>query len=190
MKLRLTGRGFENYTGQMGIHYFENGISVYDVLKADALRLAGTIGAEWLDGTPANVGDVYTANLKVEAPLDPKASRTDPMAQAVGFANATQVVGHTQNVAELQFKASGLSAESAKAAPPKVTAEKPKPKPKPKPNHPISNEKYTREQLEDIADKSGFVGLREVGNSVGVKAGSINALIDEILAVAGAVGDK
>ena len=45
--------------------------------------------------------------------------------------------------------------------------------------------KYTRAQLEAVVDESGLTGLREIGTQVGVKAGSINDLIDRILEVAG-----
>ncbi|MDV5203722.1 hypothetical protein [Acinetobacter baumannii] len=36
MKLKLTGAGSENYTGQMGVVFFENGLSKYDVMLNDA----------------------------------------------------------------------------------------------------------------------------------------------------------
>lgn len=40
---------------------------------------------------------------------------------------------------------------------------------------------YSREKLEQIADEKGIAGLREIGDSWGVKATSIAKLIDEIL---------
>lgn len=67
MKLRLTAPGWQTYTGQMGVIFFENGLSVADVLPVDAVRVAGVIGAEWEDGTPANVSQIYLDNLKTEA---------------------------------------------------------------------------------------------------------------------------
>lgn len=67
MKLRLTAAGWETYTGQMGVINFENGLSVGEVLAIDAVRVAGVIGAEWEDGTPANVSQIYLDNLKTEA---------------------------------------------------------------------------------------------------------------------------
>ncbi|MEJ8027287.1 hypothetical protein WKH82_17960 [Acinetobacter baumannii] len=180
MKLRLTGSGFQNYTGQMGIHYFENGISVHDVLPVDGMRIAGTIGAEWVDGTPANVGEIYASSLQVEAPTSLQLGRVDPLAQVVGIADATKVIAHTQSVAELQFKATGTEVpESVKAEKVAVIANESDTEAS------TASTKYTREQLEAIVDDKGFAGLREIGAAVGVKAGSINALIEEILAVAG-----
>lgn len=69
MKLRLTATGWETYTGQMGVIFFENGISVGDVLPIDAVRVAGVIGAEWEDGTPANVSQIYLDNMQTEAAI-------------------------------------------------------------------------------------------------------------------------
>jgi hypothetical protein len=59
MKLRLTQAGFEGYTGQMGVVMFENGLSVGDVLPIDAIRISAAIGADWEDGSAANVGEMY-----------------------------------------------------------------------------------------------------------------------------------
>lgn len=41
---------------------------------------------------------------------------------------------------------------------------------------------FTRDELEAIADKSGIAGLRKVGETFGIKARSIEELIEEILA--------
>lgn len=67
MKLRLTQAGFENYSGQMGVLWFENGLSTTDVKTIDAIRISAAIGAEWEDGSAANVGDMYLNNMDVPA---------------------------------------------------------------------------------------------------------------------------
>ena len=41
---------------------------------------------------------------------------------------------------------------------------------------------YTQAELEAIADKDGIAGLREIGDSIGVKSTSIGGLIEAILA--------
>lgn len=69
MKLRLTAPGWKTYTGQMGVIFFEEGLSVSDVLPTDAVRVAGVIGAEWEDGTAANISQTYLDNMKTEAPM-------------------------------------------------------------------------------------------------------------------------
>lgn len=70
MKLRLTAPGFETYTGQMGVINFVDGLSTDDVLPIDAVRVAGIIGAEWEDGAPANVSQIYLDNAHTPAPTD------------------------------------------------------------------------------------------------------------------------
>ncbi len=67
MKLRLTQAGFESYTGQMGVVMFENGLSVGDVLPIDAIRISAAIGADWEDGSAANVGAMYLNNMDAPA---------------------------------------------------------------------------------------------------------------------------
>lgn len=46
--------------------------------------------------------------------------------------------------------------------------------------------KYTREQLEEVADKNGIAGLREIAEPMGIKGRGIAELISEILAAQGA----
>lgn len=179
MKLRLTGKGFENYTGQMGIHYFQNGLSISDVRPVDGMRIAGTIGAKWEDGTTANVGEIYAGHLQTPAPTGLDEVRKDPLAVVVGTSDASQVILQSNFIAQAQFKAEGVDVPTAtqSAAASSVDVANP--------SHPDMDVKYTREQLEAVVDESGLVGLREIGATVGVKAGSINDLIDRILEVAG-----
>ncbi len=68
MKLRLTAKGFEHYSGQMGVIMFEDGLSVGDVLEIDAVRVAGVIGAEWEDGSAANVSQRYLNGMTTTPP--------------------------------------------------------------------------------------------------------------------------
>lgn len=46
---------------------------------------------------------------------------------------------------------------------------------------PEESANYTREELEAIADRAGLRGLREIGESLGVKGKSIPELIEKIL---------
>jgi len=41
--------------------------------------------------------------------------------------------------------------------------------------------KYTREELESIADKQGITGLRVIGDEMGVKARSVPEMIDRLM---------
>lgn len=58
MKLRITQKGFENYTGQMGMILFKDGISVYDVKERDALRLSALFNVTWETGEYVKVTKV------------------------------------------------------------------------------------------------------------------------------------
>ncbi len=55
MKLRLTQPGYETFTAQMGVTFFDNGLSTTDVKPQDAVRIAAQFLCEWEDGTTASV---------------------------------------------------------------------------------------------------------------------------------------
>lgn len=55
MKIRLKQPGFETYSAQMGVHFFEDGLTTTDVKPSDAVRLAAQFLCEWEDGTPVSV---------------------------------------------------------------------------------------------------------------------------------------
>jgi hypothetical protein len=152
MKLRLIAKGWETYTGQMGVINFVNGVSVGDVLELDAVRVAGVIGAEWEDGTAANVGQRYIDNLNTPAPSVKSAPVKEPK----------------------QGKEPAKNGEA-----PKVEA--PKPAVVAIPVEAIKETKYTAEQLAKIADAQGIAGLREIATPLGIKGNSISALMIAIL---------
>ena len=55
MKLKITQKGFENYTGQMGMVLFKDGLSVNDVPERVALRLAALFRCEWESNEPITI---------------------------------------------------------------------------------------------------------------------------------------
>lgn len=55
MKLKITQKGFENYSGQMGMILFKDGISVYDVNERDALRLSANFRCVWDTGASVQI---------------------------------------------------------------------------------------------------------------------------------------
>lgn len=135
-KLRLIGRGFENYTGAIGVVNFVDGLSTTTPHQMDVNRLTCTIGARWDDGSPSGVGERYEAMRNVGAPTD------------------EQVKAAAAKVQEVQKQEVG--------------------------------QRYTAQELAAIADAKGIAGLREVGETLGVKGKSIKELIEGILKVAGA----
>lgn len=151
MKLRITQKGFENYSGQMGMILFENGVSVYDVKERDALRLSSLIQCRW------ESGDVVTIT-KVEVEPSAPVGRVTQMAQTDG---KPERVGGDDSESTRYY--SNL----------KPTVQ------------PVVTKRYTRAELEKIADESGINGLRKIAGPMNIRATSINKLIDDLLAVAG-----
>jgi hypothetical protein len=60
MRLKLLQAGFENYTGQMGVTFFQNGLSVNEVSEQDARRMA-------VDGESMNVAQKLLDSMHTEA---------------------------------------------------------------------------------------------------------------------------
>lgn len=54
LRIKLTQEGYETYTGQMGIIFFENGLSTEPVPFRDAARMAAVMICEFEDGTSCN----------------------------------------------------------------------------------------------------------------------------------------
>lgn len=155
MRIRLTQAGFESYTGQMGIIMFENGMSVTDVLPNHAKRIAAVIGADWEDGSSANVGDHYMQSMHMPAPMpnEQREQGKDQAEQAQILSGASAVVyDSTKDTIAKETKADVLSRI------------------------------YTSDELAAIADDKGIAGLREVAKEFDVKGNSIHSLIDGIMA--------
>lgn len=176
MKLKLTGGGFENYTGQMGVVYFENGLSAYDVTPNDAIRIAGSIGAVWENGAPANVGDLYTQNMNTPAPTIEQQGGLSVLQGVVGILNADDAMRLSESVAGSQLWGSGNAPEPK---PVEATATQ-QPEAAAKLAE-ANGDKYTAESLAEIADQNGIAGLREVAANFGVTGNSIAMLIERIL---------
>lgn len=90
MKLRLTQQHYENFTGQMGITNFVDGLSTEDVLPSVGGRMAAVMQCEWEDGTAANVGQVYLDNMHMEAPIASEAMAADVAAFDASVAEAAK----------------------------------------------------------------------------------------------------
>lgn len=69
MKLRLIESGFETYDGQMGVVFFENGLSVSDVRPNDAIRMSAVMQCEWEDGSSASVSQGILDHANIAAPV-------------------------------------------------------------------------------------------------------------------------
>ena len=69
MKLRLTQPGFQNYNGQMGVVFYEAGLSKGDVSVMDAVRISASMLCEWEDGSKPSVTQSLLDNAKTPAPI-------------------------------------------------------------------------------------------------------------------------
>lgn len=170
MKLKLTASGFDTYTGQMGVLYFKDGLSVNDVLPSDAVRVAGIIGAEWEDGSPANVLERSLQNQHTPAPTDEQQRAMSAVDLSTTVLNADQAIAQAQAVAEMT---TGI---------PTIVEEK---------SEPLvvdlaTGFGHTKESLGALVDEKGIAGLRAVAEGYDVKSNSINGLIEGILAKVGA----
>lgn len=68
MKLRITQKGFENYTGQMGMVNFISGLSTENVEGVHAARIAGGMECRWEDGSAANPAELLIASYNSPVP--------------------------------------------------------------------------------------------------------------------------
>ena len=89
MKLRLTQPGYETYTAQMGVIFFENGLSTADVKPVDAVRIAAQFLCEWEDGTTASVAQSILDHAHATTLTIPQVQNADEaLAQAATDAGA------------------------------------------------------------------------------------------------------
>jgi hypothetical protein len=93
MKLRLTQAGFENFTGQMGVVWFENGLSTTDVLPIDGVRISAAIGAAWEDGSMPNKGEMYLTAADAPAHVGTSGKTFTPQSTAPAAPEAAPAVG-------------------------------------------------------------------------------------------------
>lgn len=69
MRVRLTQSGFKTYTGQMGVVFFENGLSTDDVSTKDAVRMAAVMNCEWEDGSSLSPSQLILDSKHNAAPV-------------------------------------------------------------------------------------------------------------------------
>lgn len=69
MKLKLTQDGFSTYTGQMGVIFFEDGLSTADVSTVDAVRMSAVMQCEWEDGTSPSIAQSLIDNSDTPAEI-------------------------------------------------------------------------------------------------------------------------
>lgn len=153
MKLRLTQAGFATYSGQMGVLWFEDGVSTTDVRPQDARRMAATMLCEWEDGSSPSMSQAILDNANTPAPIF-AADHHDKEAAVTAAA---------------ELKAIAAEAVRDEAYADATRADRP------------MSAGITRDQLAAIADKDGITGLRKIADPLGIKGNSINGLIEALL---------
>ena len=126
-KLKLIGKGWEKFTGHIGVTEFKEGLSVKDEIqihKMDVNRLSCTIGARWDDGAPSSVGEGYEAAKGTPAPTaKEQAERDNATAEAAkgpqhaytaeelgAIADAKGIAGLREIAEPLKIKAGSIKA--------------------------------------------------------------------------------
>lgn len=156
MKIRLKQKGFEHYTGQMGAILFKDGVSVRDVLDIDRRRLAGVM---YVEDETGNQAPITQDASDAVAPVGRDTVVQKATIERVG-GDDSDVPQYTKPVEEKPKKAQVERLET------EITV------------------RYSRDELEAIADAKGIGGLREIAEPLGVKGTSIRKLMDGILAIA------
>lgn len=152
--IKLVEPGFEGYTGRLSRIDFVNGVSVESMPMRDAERLGN--------------------NMKI---VD--AATGDPLSMTRRMAES-----ESKTAAQLGIEVAVLvpivrdDSGEAKAVEPEAKQKAvipPKSEPK------IYD--YTREQLEEIADKTGITGIREFSKQYGINGRSIVEIIESLLTI-------
>ena len=155
MKLKLTGKQFKNFTGQLGSINWVNGVSETDVDPLEANRIASLVGAKFLDGSDASECDKI---ISIKDMASPYRQESRPLT-----VEEIKQLEKERNKRPLDIK---LEKEKAQKQAEKAKEE---------------TKLYTKEELESIADKQGINGLRDIAVQFGVTSNSISSLIYKIL---------
>lgn len=150
-RIRLTQEGFEGYTGQMGILFFENGLSTHPVPFKDATRMSAVMICEFEDGSSCN----------------PAQRLLDTAGQGADSTRQTEDEAFSPEPALPPVVEAPVEIVLAKATNPDQPA--------------YTGVVYSREDLSEIADSKGIAGLREIAAPLGVKSNSITGLIEELV---------
>lgn len=167
-RIRITEKGWQGFTGNMGTAVFEDGVA--DVSELEALRIGSNIEIKRIDDEGEDQEQIspsldITRYKKLSAEVA-EVSAGDEMKLIVPTDGAEAI-----DAAMAEFTSLATNPEEN---PESEEAEETEENPTPK-------TVYTREDLEKIADAQGIKGLREIADPLGLKSTSIVPLIDAIL---------
>lgn len=102
MKLRLLDPGMQHYTAQMGVVFFEDGVSTADVSHKDACRIAAVYRCEYEDGTNPSVSQFLLDSMHTQAVSTNATTVVTEQAPAAPAAPAApKVVYHEAKLAQI-----------------------------------------------------------------------------------------
>lgn len=177
--VRLLGIGRKDMTGMLGQHEFKDGVSVKDLPEKEARRLRCILECVSVTGEELHPVTLQTAARKNSKGLASPATVISSEPTVITSNDApTAALGTPASLSNVDLTSQD---EGSNDAP---TAQAAAPAPQNRAPLPILKTEgtYTREELEQIADSSGINGLRVIGDPLNLRATSIAALIDKILA--------
>lgn len=165
MKLKLTQDGLKNYTGHLLTIPFVKGVSARDVTQNEAVKLSAIMSCAWEDDSKVSR---IVDNSAIQAPIGRVTADVFVRTEVVGGNDAEHPVfiRHEEKPKEATTKTVVEVLPPAEEVPEVIV-------------------RYTREELEEIADKKGINGLRDIAAPLGIRDTSIRKLLDKIYAVAG-----
>lgn len=155
MRVKITQPGWLTYTGDLGTVQFENGVSMAPMPHREAMALGAYISVVEIDENGEELGPVSPGLDQVRV-MTVEAVVEAPIVR-LSDVLAQQKLLDEEERARLEAEGEVLNA--------------------PEPARHI----YNQDELEDIAAEKGIVGLREIGDPLGVKGTSIRGLIADIL---------
>lgn len=168
MLIKITEKGWETYSSDLGTVPFENGVSTREVSRVEAMALGSFISIQEIDADGNELGQI------------------SPALEAVKMTRVTANVTAGLNRIQKEPSDKGedtipvtqpTEADVALAAARKAQADAER---QPEPMAPAVT--HTAESLQALADAKGIAGLREVAAPFGVKNTSVKGLMAEILA--------
>lgn len=165
MKLKIKQDGLCNYTGYLQTIHFTNGISDRDVKHNEAIRISVVMACVWEDGSEVSR---IVDNTQISAPIG-RVTRDVYVKTEVVAGNDSD---HPEFIHHEEKPKDAVSKTIVEVLPPAEEV-------------PEIIVRYTRDELEKIADEKGINGLRDVATPLGIRDTSIRRLIERIYAIAG-----
>lgn len=166
MRLKITQAGLDNYEGFLQCIPFKNGLSLRDVTPVEAIRISVVMACQWENGAEVSR---EIDNSQVSSDYSPVTKQVYVKSEVVGGNDAehpTFLYHDEEKPKDVEYKTKVEVLPPAEEVPEVIV-------------------RYTREELEAIADEKGINGLRDIATPLGLKGTSIRMLLDKIYDIAG-----